>query len=175
MKKVKLFGWMLLVNTMLIGQSGYSKKKIFLNEHWKEVKDSTEAKYCCFNSYYKNKDIDGLSLGVKSRLSLEGQNVYQSQGPVLLSGKYQWKNRKGQVIMEFDFNHGEIISMLHYRSIQGQLVLFEKSDYLDRCGNDQTGYVDQYSCRHTIFDRKGEIKSDGYIRKYRDQYYYVLN
>jgi hypothetical protein len=105
----------------------HGKWTVYLDHHWKEVKDSSEAVYYRYTQYDHGFNIYPMGPCGKKKWKLESTVKPSTQnGPHLLQGEYKWIDDKGRISSVHDFKNGEYQSCKEYDSDQ---ILKQHFDY----------------------------------------------
>jgi hypothetical protein len=123
---------------------------VYLDDTWKEVKDSSDAKYCRY-TYYEH----GINLYPMGTCGRKGWILAVPAGSsrvgklTLLDGEYEWHDKKGRLSSAHSFTKGEYVFCKEYYS-SGKLM--QHFDYTMK-------YKDQPHTWHmTIYDKKENVK-----------------
>lgn len=124
---------------------------VWLNDIWKEVKDSSEASYCRYTRYDHGDNIYPMAMwGAKNwKLESSGGNNPHIGKVKLIDGDYKWVDNKGTVRSTHKFINGECVVNNFFRS-SGEL--YDTYDYTKQWN----GLA--YTWLITQHDKKGGVK-----------------
>lgn len=129
----------------------HGKWTVYLNDKWKEVKESSNANYYRFTFYDHGVNIYPMGPwgGGSLKLELQKDKKDQNGRPTLLDGEYKWIDKKGKISSIHNFQKGEYISCKEFYS-SGEL--HQHFDYTKKCEGQEHGWTVY------IYDKKGNIK-----------------
>lgn len=105
--------------------------KVYLDQNWKEVKDTNEAVYTRF-THYEN-GYETTKTGNRSDAILKNQ---PKNGKELLNGEYKWTDKMGNVKYVDVFDKGNYVSFTHFKD--GKKV--EETEYSMQWKNEPNTY-----------------------------------
>lgn len=131
---------------------------VYLNDNWKELKDSANAVYCRYTYYDHGANIYPMGPCGKKNYKLEfPRNTNGKSGAIkLLDGEYKWLNEKGQLSSVHNFKMGEYIFCKEYFP-SGQLS--QHFDYTKKWEEQPHTWC------LSIYDEKGNLKLEYYMKK----------
>lgn len=128
----------------------HGKWIVYLNDYWKEVKDSSEASYYKFTYYENGKNIYPMGpRNKKWKLDHSGSNKYMNDKIKLLDGEFSWTDEKGITRGIDIFVNGEYVLYKWYYPSGKINQIF---DYTKKW----EGEMHTYSVRE--YNKKGKIK-----------------
>lgn len=135
---------------------------LWLNNIWREVKDSSESVYCRYTRYDHGDNIYPMAMWGAKNWKLESVNGNNPQiGNIkLLDGDYKWIDNKGVIRSTHKFVNGECVVNKFFNSSG---TLYDIYDYTKQWnGLAYTWLITQY-------DKKGNIKYF-YSQKYKGKW-----
>lgn len=89
---------------------------VYWDENWKEVKDSSKAKYTRYTLYNNGKETYSMGPCGRKGWKLEGNTSVK-----MLDGTYKWYDDKGRLSSEHVFKNGEYLDCKEYKTSTGKL------------------------------------------------------
>ncbi len=84
---------------------------IYLDENWKEVKDTNASIYKYYDEYLNGKPLIGIGkIKHKNRLEEPAKNNGK-----LLNGEYKWFKKDNSLLEKFYFRNGELVNSQEYK------------------------------------------------------------
>lgn len=136
----------------------HGKHKRYLDRYWKTVEDSSKAVYFRYTYYDHGIDVRPFGQGGANKLWKMRTTVdtASQKGIKLLSGDYRWHDPKGRLMYWHVLKDGEYVTYKEFYETGELNALYDYTNHLEG---------QELSFQLTIYDKKGNVTSESYIKK----------
>ncbi len=102
---------------------------VYLNDHWKELKDENGAKFCRYTWYEHGKNIYPMgAMSKKHRMEeVVHSNIYIGKAR-LLDGTYNWIDKNDRIMFALVLDNGEFVAYNEFTTTGELKQLFDYTD-----------------------------------------------
>lgn len=126
----------------------HGKWVVYLDSHWSQLKDSSQATFYRYNYYDHGVSLYPMGPCGKKGWKMKMSNDRPPSAYKLLDGTYTWYNKEGKISSEHILKNGEYVSCKEYYPT-GELN--QHFDYTKKCKGETHGWG------AFIYDKEGKL------------------